>query len=278
MRRLPILFIFLGLASCSTQPEPAPVARIAKPVAPVTLAFPTQPVSQPPPPPASPSGNAEVTRRQIAGITFEGVAFDSRRHRLIVADQPGGPGSRWPDAASAGRSRDALAAINAGFFTPEGAPLGLVRSAGNTTGAWNRSSLGSGFWHDSGNPAIHRRGNFTATDAKTATELIQAGPLLIENGQTVSGLDDVKPSVRSMILWDGGTRWWIGRSGPCTLSALSNALASASPTNWPVRHALNLDGGRSSDLWISNSISGGPVVRRSAWNRPVRNFLLLVEK
>jgi len=277
MRFLPALFLLLGLASCSTQPEPVCAPLAAKPVAP-TLPTAPEPVSKPVEPPVSASRNAEVTRREISGITFEGVIFDSRRHRLLVADQTGGPGSRWPDAETAGKSRNALAAINAGFFTPEGAPLGLVRSAGKPAGHWNSSSLGSGFWHDSGNPAISRRGNFTASNAKNATELIQAGPLLVENGRPVSGLDDQKPSVRTVILWDGGTGWWIGRSGPCTLSALSKALASDSPTGWPIRHALNLDGGRSSDLWVSNVISGGPLVRRAAWNRPVRNFLLLVEK
>ena len=79
-------------------------------------------------------------------------------------------------------------------------------------------------------------------------ELIQAGPLLVENGRTVGGLESTKSSVRSVILWDGGTRWWIGCSTPCTLAALGQTLASGEPAGWPVRQALNLDGGRSSDF------------------------------
>jgi len=41
---------------------------------------------------------------------------------------------------------------------------------------------------------------------------------------------------------------------------------------------MNLDGGRSSDLWISSRVSGGPLTSRPPWNRPVRNFLILVPR
>ena len=109
-------------------------------------------------------------------------------------------------------------------------------------------------------------------------ELLQAGPLLIENSQVVSGLDATKSSVRTFVLWDGGSRWWIGRASACTLQSLSQALASGRPGDWPVRQALNLDGGRSSDLWISGAVTGGPLLRRAPWNRPVRNFLILVPR
>lgn len=109
-------------------------------------------------------------------------------------------------------------------------------------------------------------------------ELLQAGPMLVENGHLVSGLEATKTSARTVLLWDGTTRWWIGRSAPCTLAALAAALGSGGPTSWPVRHALNLDGGRSSDLWISGQVEGGPVSVRPPWNRPVRNFLVVVPR
>jgi exopolysaccharide biosynthesis protein len=217
----------------------------------------------------------------ISGIAFEGIAFDSRNYQLVVADQAEGPGSVYADAAAAAHARGGVAAINAGFFTPEGEPLGLVMASGKISGSWNSaSSLGTGVWHSgaSGTSRISRRENLGRTAATGMRELIQAGPLLVENGRTVTGLESAKSSARSVVCWDGGTRWWIGCSAPCTLAALGQALADGQPAGWPVRHALNLDGGRSSDLWISGSISGGPVVRRPPWNRPVRNFLVLVAK
>lgn len=258
-----------------------PLHKVAPPVpsAPVMAVppkiEPTKPID------SSPLQPASATRREISGIVFEGVSFDSRSHRLQVADQSAGPGSQYPDSQSAAQAFRGLASINAGFFTPEGSPLGLVVAGGKTSGAWNSaSSLGNGVWYQnsSGNVAITRREKLGKSGASSMRELIQAGPVLIENGQPVSGLEPTKSSARSVILWDGGTRWWIGCSSPCTLANLARALAHGQPADWPVRHALNLDGGRSSDLWISESIPGGPILRRPPWNRPVRNFLVLTKR
>lgn len=245
----------------------APVATVVEPPAP---RMPTAPVAAP-----------RFLSSTVSAVVFEGVLFDSRDHRLLVVDQKGGPGSSFADAADAARSKGGMAAINAGFFTPEGAPLGLVVSQGTPTGAWNSaSSLGSGVWFEdgSGSSAIVRSEKLGRSAALRSRELMQAGPMLRENGSSVGGLDPIKNSARTLILWDGGTRWWIGRTSPCSLLALGEALAAGSPTGWPVRHALNLDGGRSSDLWVSATVPGGPILRRPPWNRPVRNFLVLVAR
>lgn len=230
-----------------------------------------------PEPTRSPDQPTKVTRTTFSGIDFEGVAFDSRKHRLVVVDQPSGPGSRYPDARTAAASRNGLAGFNAGFFTPEGTPLGKLVAAGTPAGAWNRSSLGSGVFQEDSSGILsltRRKGEATAG----RRELLQAGPLLVENGSTVSGLDASKPAVRMFIAWDGGSRWWIGRSSSCTLAGLGAALSGGSPASWPVRVALNLDGGRSTDLWVSGSVPGGPASFRPLWNRPVRNFLVLVPR
>jgi hypothetical protein len=249
----------------SRQPA-TPAIRKAAPIAPAAASLPST-LIQPP----------RVTTRSFAGITFEGVAFDSRSHRLMVADQAKGPSSQFADSAAAGQAFGGLAAVNAGFFTPEGQPLGRVVSAGKPLGTWNNaSSLGSGLWFETalGSSAITRRGNVSGA----VRELIQAGPLLIENSHSIAGLETTKVSARTVILWDGGTHWWIGCSSPCSLEALSQALASVQPAGWPVRHALNLDGGRSSDLWVSGNVAGGPILIRPPWNRPVRNFLVLLPR
>lgn len=221
--------------------------------------------------------NAPIfSRKTINGITFEGVSYDSRTHRLRVIDQPGGPGSRYSSAKNLADKTDALLAINAGFFTPEGAPLGLVISAGKTSGGWNSaSSLGSGVYREtsSGQPGIVRRSS--RSNVSGSSELLQAGPLLVENGSAVPGLETQKVASRSLIFSDGGTRWWIGIATPCTLSGLANTLSTASPAPWEIRTALNLDGGRSTDLFVSGKIRGGPVDRRGFLNRPVRNFFVL---
>lgn len=268
------LLIALVLMLCGCQPAPRldeirdqPIAR---PVVPVPAAV------APKPSVIAPSVAPFLSRKTIHGILFEGVCFDSRSHRLAVIDQPLGPGSSFATARDVVVSQGALAAMNAGFFTPEGKPLGLVISKGNRTGSWNSaSSLGSGIFAESADGRLSISRRQSQSSFADARELIQAGPLLIEQGRAVGGLDRQKIAVRSLLFTDGGFRWWIGKTSPCTLAALGEALASASPAGWSARHALNLDGGRSTDLFVSSKIPGGPIERRGFLNRPVRNFLLL---
>jgi hypothetical protein len=109
-------------------------------------------------------------------------------------------------------------------------------------------------------------------------ETLQSGPMLVDHGLAVSGLESDKTSARCFIAWDGGTRWFIGRTSPCPLNILAATLASGKHCGWTIHRAMNLDGGRSSDLWISSRVSGGPLTSRPPWNRPVRNFLILVPR
>jgi len=271
------LFSALFLANCS----PVRESVVKAPTAHHSIRAPQQVRNPHPDIPTSKLEPARATTSDVCDIVFEGVAFDSRNYRLVVVDQPGGPGTRFADAADACHSMGGLAAVNAGFFTPEGKPLGWVVSNGKPSGTWNStSSLGSGLWLElaSGQSAITRREKTGRLGVASVHELIQAGPMLVENGSTVSGLDAAKSSIRTVLLWDGGSRWWIGRSSACTLSQLASTLNHSQPAGWPVRHALNLDGGRSADLWISDAIPGDPITRRTPWNRPVRNFLILMRR
>lgn len=238
----------------------------------------TRPQTQPTPatPKPLPLAAPRITRKTISGIEFEGVSFDSRSHILRVIDQKNGPGSTFATSRDVAARTDALLAINGGFFTPEGEPLGLVISGGNRSGGWNSaSSLGSGIYRiaPSGVASISRRKSRSAVS--DSIELLQAGPVLVENGAMVSGLDSEKTAVRSIVLTDGASRWWIGRTSSCSLSSLGRALSTASPAGWNIKQALNLDGGRSTDLFISSRLSGGPLERRGFLNRSVRNFLVL---
>lgn len=277
----PAALLFCAAAASCTPAAPLKVSAPVKEITPSAEAPAPLPSPGAQPPAAVPrrsAAPAAVTRREIAGISFEGVSFDAASHRLMVADQPGGPGSKYPDARSAAASRGGLAAVNAGFFTPQGAPLGKIIADGRAAGSWNRSSLGGGVFTESpaGNLGISRREAVSPGAAQR--ELLQAGPLLVENGRPVSGLNGEKPAVRTLMLWDGGARWWIGRSSICTLAQLGSVLGDGSPAGWKVHAALNLDGGRSTDLWVSGAVSGGPVNFRPMWNRPVRNFLVLVPR
>jgi hypothetical protein len=280
---IPLRFalILLLIPSCAPyESAPAPKTKAARTSPPVAIK-PT-PIEAPKVftdlgPPAAPV----LVSRRLPEFNLEGVAFDSRTHRLRVIDQTGGPGTTFTDASHAGSVHNALAAINAGFFTPEGEPLGLLVSKGKAFGSWNSStSIGSAIWHEShsGTSQINRRHETHPSAAKQMREALQSGPMLVDRGHAVGGLESDKISARSFIAWDGGARWFIGRTSPCPLITLAATLASGKHCGWTIHRAMNLDGGRSSDLWISSRVSGGPLNSRPPWNKPVRNFLILVPR
>lgn len=273
------LFALMSLGILTQcQPIPAPSQPAAIPTARADV--PSEVDTQPTEPP-SPTSSPAYTHKILNGITFQGVSFDSRSHQLVVMDQANGPGSRYANASAAGQAADGIAAINGGFFTPEGKPLGLVISRGESAGYWNSaSSLGSAVWHrpKNGSPRITRRDTLGFPRAKGMQELLQAGPLLIENSTTVSGLNTTNLRDRSIMLWDGQHQWWIGTTSPCSLDQLAKCLAQQSPTIWSVKIALNLDGGSSCDLWISDEIAEKSISTHSFFSRKARNYLVLQPK
>lgn len=218
---------------------------------------------------------------KIAGVTLTYLSFDTRTHTLAVVDQAG-LGSSYQSASAVTKSKNALATINGGFFTPEGQPLGIVYHDGKKTGSLNTaSSLGSGVLYIDkklAQPVIARRATFQkwlkdpAFDPK---EVIQTGPFLIEGGRAVSGLSNDEPRVRSLLLWDGKHHFAIAQSEPITLRNLAGSLAKQTLSGFRVEVALNLDGGRSADLNVSSKVQGGPVNLRRWWNKPVRNYVIV---
>jgi uncharacterized protein YigE (DUF2233 family) len=210
------------------------------------------------------------------GIVFNLVTFDSRNQHLVVADQSNGPASAWAAADSAAKAHDGIAAINAGFFTPAGKPLGIVISKGEKRGFFNKSSLGSGlFYHTANGATISRSSAWSTLSKNPPSHLLQSGPMLLEKSKPVSGLSSQNARPRSFIATDGKNHWCIGHANSCTLSQLSKALTSLKTPGFKASTALNLDGGRSSDLWVSSKVNGGSKTIRPFWNKPVRNFLIL---
>jgi uncharacterized protein YigE (DUF2233 family) len=121
------------------------------------------------------------------GVILSMVSFDGRKHQLRVADQQNGLGSRWIDAKSAATTYRGLAAINGGFFTPEGKPLGLVIETGTKRGYINKSSLGAGMFVSSkAGSAIIRREQYRSSSIAHTTSFKQALCLLKEPGPSLA--------------------------------------------------------------------------------------------
>ena len=213
------------------------------------------------------------------GIQFNLVTFDSRKQSLVVVDQTKGPGTTYADSQAATKALNGIAAINAGFFTPEGKPLGLVITQGDKRGSYNTSSLGSGiFYKTSQGHHLKRRSIWTKLSKNPPAELLQSGPMLLENSKSIVGLSDEQGRVRSFIATDGKSHWCIGHASSCTLNELSKTLTTIKIDSFKPTTALNLDGGRSSDLWVSSTVNNGPLKIRPFWNKDVRNFLVLKNK
>lgn len=228
----------------------------------------------------APSNSAHYSKVVSEGVTLHLVSFDSRRCQLKVVDQAGGPGSQWRDASSLGKSKNALACINAGFFNPDGSPLGVVIADGTARGSNNKSSLGSGFFFSNGQQSgIERRSSlYSIRKQYKPSQLLQSGPTLSFRGAAITGLSKTNSRVRSFIATDGAYGWLIGYAETATLDQLGKALTGKTLGDVKIYHAINLDGGRSSDLWVSPEVSNGNKTFRAIWNKPVRNFLILTKK
>jgi len=215
------------------------------------------------------------------GIILSLVSFDDRDFQLQVADQLNGPATHWRDAKSAAKALHGVAAINGGFFTPEGKPLGLVITSGERRSSVNASSLGAGIYlsHGQGSQIVRRK-IYTRSPKQWGkiTQLLQTGPMLTENKKPVSGLGNTNNRPRSFLVWDGKHHWAIGFANSCSLDALSRALAGKAPAGFTIQTAVNLDGGRSSDLWVGSQVNNGNKTHRSFLNKPVRNFLVIVAR
>ena len=286
MRRTPLILCACAISSCTAIPKlpdlsdlperPSSSVKITppKPEAPALLPPELAPL---PLQVKLPLAYHHTSRR---GVTMSLVSFDNRDHQLRVADQPNGLGSRWQNAQSAAATYHGLAAINGGFFTPTGKPLGLLIETGTQRGAINRSSLGAGMFVSSRtNSAIIRRTHYTSSNtAANAYNLLQTGPMLAENAQPVHGLSTTNSRQRSFIAWDGKNHWAIGYAEPCTLDALSQALAGTAPAGFKISTAVNLDGGSSSNLWAGPHVDHGNKTHRPFLNKAVRNYLVLIPR
>ena len=275
-----ILLLIALLGSCSvTTPRarppipPLPTVPRADP-----LALPARAVSMitPQDPPPSPILSAlpsqshplKVNSASLNGTTFTAVTFDRRNYFLKVIDQKEGPGTEFTGAEFAGQG--SLAAINGGFFNPDGSPLGLVITDGQSRGAFNSHSfLGTGIIDGENTILSHRK------SYQKSSELVQSGPRLVWNQERLIGLSKSKERPRSFVIWDGNNHFGIGYADRATLQGLANNLQAQPFEGFRIKYAINLDGGTSCDLWVSTQIPGGGFTKSSLFRKKARNYLAL---
>lgn len=207
-------------------------------------------------------------------VDFNVVIFDSKRCALRVIDQPQNP--QRLDAVMAGSTGGAIAGINAGFFTPEFNPLGLVISNGQRVGKWLSSTLlGGAVMVKDGKLLLLWREEVGTSQG--VTQLVQAGPRLVHRGTPVAGLEADKLRPRSFIATNGDGKWLIGTASYATLAELANLLAQKGliVPGFQVHRALNFDGGKSTALWLK--LSNGKIFYEPEFTL-VRNFVGIFPK
>lgn len=232
-----------------------------------------QPVSEP----LAGGGATRVTMRAAnadAAVDLELVVFDSRRCGIRVIDQPQ-PGAGGSVIAPALRAHRAVAGVNGGFFTPEFQPLGLMISGGRRTGTIKEAKLLSGmFLSVGGQPYLIWRSEYSGDNG--ITDIVQAGPRLVDSGVPVGGLTTGAARVRTFMATDGRHLWAIGVARSASLAALADLLASPGIIpNLRVSRALNLDGGNSSAIWMRTA--RGKEISEPGWST-ARNFVAIVPK
>ena len=275
-----ILLLIALLGSCSVT-----TPRVRPPIPPLPtgprtdpLALPARAVSMitPQNPPPSPILSAlplqshplRVRSTSLNGTTFTAITFDRRNYFLKVIDQKEGPGTEFARAEFAGQG--SLAAINGGFFNPDGSPLGLVITDGQSRGAFNSHSfLGTGIIDGENTILSHRK------SYQKSSELVQSGPRLVWDQERLIGLSKSKERPRSFVIWDGNNHFGIGYADRATLQGLANNLQAQPFEGFHIKYAINLDGGTSCDLWVSTQIPGGGFTKSSLFRKKARNYLAL---
>lgn len=206
------------------------------------------------------------------------VWFNAKTHTFRVIDNHPSPQPVFPDLATAMRKNECLAGCNGGFFLKDYAPSGLMIASGTTTGKFGTgSSLLGGVILSSGkrNPYLLRRSQYG--EQYRPTDLIQAGPFLVDQGVTVRGLSPENSRRRTFVLHDGGEWFAIGLIDSVTLAQLGEILAE--PNLSPGRsifRALNLDGGTSCGFFVDRGSRSEPIHVEPF--KTVRNFIGIVPR
>ena len=215
-------------------------------------------------------GNDLQTGKAIIGSTTlfsaELVLVRSTLHQYQVGViRAADYGRKTFDAREAARLSKAVVTINANFFDEQGKPLGVLINRGLVHQGIHRGgkTLTGVFKATRDQIEIVNRQAFSPDDA---LEAIQAGPRLIAKGTIVKPISNTESTRRSGVCIDSERRLVLFAVSSSltglTFDELQQALASPSVR---CHDALNLDGGGSTQLFISSQIAEGSDANREVF-------------
>ena len=202
--------------------------------------------------------------------SLELAIFSPKSCRLRVVDQA----SARLDLEEVMTHGNFLAGVNGGYFDPQYHPIGLRIAEGKMVAPMQRARLLTGVLSASpGKVQILRVGEFSLKQKPEAA--VEAGPMLVDLGKGVRGLESRKLARRTFAAATAGDKAALGFCSEVTLADLSNILATVTVPGFKIQRALNLDGGSSSAFWFKRA--NGSAFSISEQKR-VRDFVAVVPR
>src|SRR5947208_8678626 len=148
-------------------------------------------------------GSSETESSAVAGVehrrivfgeaasgeeaTLDLALFSTKTATLRVVDNPSGDN----DLAEVLRRKRGIAGVNGGYFDPQNAPVGLLISDGKLIAPLRKARLLSGVLVvTNGRVQLLRTAEYPSK--RKATAALQCGPLLVDRGQPVPGVNDMR--------------------------------------------------------------------------------------
>ena len=159
------------------------------------------------------------------------------------------------------------------ILRPKPKPVGLVVVDGKTQHPFEKAKLLSGILtvRSNGTISIIRSGQFSAK-ASQPVQALQCGPMLVEKGSPVTGLNATRSARRTAVATDPKGKIALVYITSVTLADAAQILSLPDVFGtWKPTTALNLDGGSSSGFWAGTTLHL-PEIKR------VRNFLAIAPK
>lgn len=189
---------------------------------------------------------------------------------LRVIDNPDGE----KNLADAMEQSKGLAGVNGGYFDPSFAPIGLRIVDGKTLAPLVRARLMTGILTSSPRGIqIVRLSEFPRKQKFDAA--IECGPMIVDLGAKVRGLDDTRSARRTFAAVDGSDRAALGFCSEATLAGLGKILATQFASDFKIQRALNLDGGSSTGFWFKRKDGSAFAISEQ---KSVRDFVGIVPR
>jgi hypothetical protein len=209
----------------------------------------------------------ETSAHAIVDLAF----FSAKSYTLRLIDQPIPPRR---DLADVMEQEKCLAGVNGGYFSPDYAPIGLLIVDGRTIAPLRRARLLTGVLIASlRGVQIMRAREFPRQQKFNAA--VQCGPLLVDLGRPVRGLEETHQARRTFAAVAKPDRAALGFCSEISLASLAAILGFVQlADDFKISRALNLDGGSSSGFWFAREGDAFSVPEQKS----VRDFVAIVPK